>query len=375
MKIYLPNLPQVQSAIFNEALKITGMEQISLYNSEDADFVYFGKNNSYNMYSSLPEKLLSNINLDLTLKDKIPKLCEDAGINFLRSDIIIDENTILNFTDNNVFIKPIEGGASQTPYTFTYKTYTSKDELLSTIQQECPNFFTVDEYNITISKKHIIQKAFLSDNTGYTHLYLVNCYVNGLGQIYFDGLCRNKMKFEPKNDIDDIKYPIRNVRDFCLKIPSDKTDKYDIMLQTQKLIDYYSIKNTPISMNWMVDENGKSYLIDFAYNFNRQFYMTPDFCPFDFFMEKFKYVYDLHPVIENEWSGVVVNFDLEILCDIPTVIDYAKTIGVYYTPSFVIGSSSESLMKPFICTAPTEQGCLDKLQQLKDFIESQPREN
>lgn len=369
-KIHWAHVNPLFAALMLSGVSVASFEEIDL-----ADCVYFGKNNNYDEYMALPEKLLQNINLKLTLKDKIPEQCAAAGVNFIHSEIINNADTILNFHNDNVFIKPTEGGASQTPYTFAYKTFTSKTELLALINQECPDFFTVDEIGKSKAQGHIIQQAILPSKDGYTHQYYVPCLVNGEGIVHFEGMGKLNMRLESKNDVDDVKYPIRNMRDLILRLPSDKTDQYDIFSQIQKLVNFYSIKNTPISMNWIVDSDGQAYLIDLAYNFNRQFYMTRDLCPEEFFVDKLKYVYDNQHFVMQEWDGWIANFDLEILCDIPTVIEYAKTLGIHCTPAFVFGTSESSLVRPFTCSAPTEQACRDKLQQLKEFIDSQPTVN
>jgi hypothetical protein len=371
MKIYLPPMPTEIKTPLMEAFNLAGMNVVfSLNNLGDGDFVYFGKNNFYYFYSNLPKKFLTNINLNLIVKDKMMDECQNAGINIIPSYIIEDENTILNFSENNIFIKPSESAAQITPYTFVYKTYTSKTELLSDINQECPNFFSIDEVGISISKKHIIQRAFLPESDGFTHQYFVAGLINGQGEIYKDGIARTKLAFNPLNDVDDITYPNRYLRAGSLRNLEDTTDKFEIYAQLQKLVDFYNIRNTPFACQFMLDENNKSYLLDFNYNFQRGFHLNENVVSREEFADKIKFMYDLQPDIKMPLTGYTCLVDFLIESDIQQTIDYAKTLGIYTTDAWVFSNSPNAKTKTFVCRGTSEEDILNRIEQVKTYIQN-----
>jgi hypothetical protein len=370
MKIHLPNLPLPVATPMLEAFTIAGIEASQL---NDADFVYFGKNRNYKFYSSLPEKFLTNINLDLTVKDKMMDACRNAGINFITSHIIEDRSTITNFPENNVFIKPSEGGNSITPYTFTYKIYNSKTELLSTIDQECPDFFTVDENGFSESKNHIIQKAFLPEEDGFTHQYFVTGLINGQGEIAKDGLGKTHMAFNSLNDEDDISYPNRHIRFGNLRNLEDNTDKYEIFSQLQQLVNFYNIKNTPFNCQFLVDETGKSYLSDLSYVFQRGLHFNENLVSREELADKIKFVYDLQPDIKMPLTGYTCMLDFLIEPDsqltMEQLITYANSLGFYTTDGWGL-SSRNAKSRTFVCRGTTEEDIRNRIEQVKTYIEN-----
>lgn len=367
MKIYLPPMaPEVNQPLL-EAFSIAGIEPSEL---NDADFVYFGKNRYYIFYSQLPVKFLTNINLDLTVKDKMMSACEAAGINFIPSYVIEDENTILNFSENNIFLKPVESAAQVTPYTFVYKTYTSKTELLNTINQECPDFFTIDETGNSKAKKHIIQKAFLPEQDGFTHQYFVAGLVNGQGEIYKDGIAKTHLEFNPLNDENDIIYTNRYLRAGSIRNLEDTTDKFEIYAQLQKLIDFYNIRNTPFVCQFMVDENSKSYLLDLGYNFQRGFHLNENVVSREEFADKIKFMYDLQPDIKIPLTGYTCLMDFLIESDIQQTIDYAKTLGIYTADGWLGSNGPNVRTKTFVCRGTSEEDIRNRIEQVKTYIQN-----
>lgn len=372
MKIFMPPIIGPHSTPIKDAISRIGLE--TTIDPEDCDYAYFGKNNYHRMYSILPENIKNSVNLDLTLKDKLPLLCEAAGINFIESEIITSSDTISNFPENNVFLKPIEGAASSTRFTFVYKTFTSKTELLSKIQEECPSFFDLDEDENSIAKQYIVQKAFLTGPDGLLDQYFSGAYVNGSSQLLTEGIGSTKIKFNQLNDVDDFTYPLRNLRKYYLRNMEDQTDRFNIFSQLQQLVQYYSIKNTPISTQWLVDEDGQSFLIDLSYNYQRGLYCT-SLVNTEKFVSKMKYVYDISQTDESPmtgWNGqtdIVLSesFDMSKKSDI---IQYAESLGFVVTKSWAIGTHETSKSIPMSFLGTSEQDCLSRLDLLENYINS-----
>ena len=372
MKIYMPPIIGPHSKPIKNALEYIGLEVTG--DTEVCEFAYFGKNNYYNGYSILPENVKNSVNLDLTLKDKLPLLCEAAGINFIESEIITNSDTILNFPESNVFIKPIEGAASSTRFTFVYKTFSSKTELLSKIQEECPSFFELDEDGNSIAKKHIIQKAFLTGSDGLLNQYFAGVYVNGSSQLLTEGIGSTKIKFNELNDIDDFTYPFRNVRKYYLRNMEDQTNRFNILSQLQQLVQYYSIKNTPISAQWLVDEDGQSFLIDFSYNYQRGLYCT-SLVATEKFASKMKYVYDITNTDDDPmtgWNGMtdIVLPEVFDMAKKSDIIQYAESLGFVVTESWAIGTFENSKTIPMSFLGTSEQDCLSRLELLENYIKN-----
>jgi len=366
MKIFNPVIMQPVAQPLNAALQLAGLVPTGV---EDADFVYFGKNNNYESYKMLPEKFTNTVCLDLMIKSKLPELFKAAGINYIQSDVITDINVILDYPSDNVFIKPIEGALSRTPYTFVYKIFTSKTELLNTIDLECPDFFSMNEFGVIESSKHIIQKAIMPDSEGYNYQYFAPAYVNGQGQIKTEGIGASKLKFNSLNDVDDKTYPLRYLKEFSVRNTEDQTNKFDIFGQLQKLVDFYSIKNTPMNTQWLVDTDGQAYMIDFGYNYQRALYCNTNLITTEMFADKLRYVYDLQPDIKQPLTGWTGVFDLMITSDKKTLIEYANFLGIHVAETWGSATTEKSLTVPFVIRGYSEEECVNRVQTLRDYIE------
>jgi hypothetical protein len=372
MKIYTPIIAKNHVNPITDALESIGMQVV--HDDTECDFVYFGKNVNYKNYLNVPEKFANYVNLDLTLKDKLHSLCQTAGINFIESEIIVDSNTILNFPENNIFIKPVEGGASLTNYTFVYKTFTSKTELLAKIAEECPTFFDLNDEGISIAKTFIIQKAFLTDSDGLLNQYFAGVYVNGQSEMLTEGIGFTKIKFNEFNDVDDVTYPLRTLRKQYIRNMEDQTDLFGIFYQLEKLIKYYSIKNTPINTQWLVDEDGQAFLIDLAYNYQRGLYCT-SLVPKEKFAAKMKFVYDMVGANDDPltgWNGMT-DILLPEICDDTkksNILQYAESLGFVVAESWVIGTLPVSKTIPMSFLGTSEQDCLSRLELLENYIKN-----
>lgn len=377
MKLLLKKISPVPHKNFNspleEACELAGIE--TTYSEADsADFAYFGYNNSYDYYKTLPENLQNKVNLDLLLKSKLNICTQSAGINFLSSQVLTSEESLTQFPSQTIMIKPIEGYLSRTPYTFVYKIIKNDSELMSTILKEAPLFFQIGADGNKECNKYIVQAAFGSSESDYVQTYFVAGYVNGKGDLVTEGIHDNKHSFNQLNDIDDVLYPIRNMRVLALGNTEDNTDKYSILEQLKTLIDFYSIRNTPINSQWIISEEGKAYLIDFAYNFQRSLMYYEEFCSKEFFADKLKFIYDLQPNIELPMTGWVGLVDMIISSDKESTYEYAKNLGFRLVDNWTtIGPQSN--IQIFRFTGLTEQECIEKVNLLREYIRNNTPNN
>jgi hypothetical protein len=349
------------------AVEAAGWEYTEIMD-DTVDFVLFGKNNSYDFYvNSIPEKFKTNINLDLLHKEKMQSALRLAGVNYIPTNVIEGKDTILNFSENEIFIKPTEGGASQTPYSFAYKTYTDKQSLIDAIEMEIPGFSDGSNY----LNNYVIQKAFLPSEDGYVKQYQVPVIVNHVGEISFEGLGDMKMRFEPRNDELENYYPLRNMRDLTLRNTEDDSDTYKIKEQIQQFVNFYNIKSTPMFMQWVIDTQGKSYCIDLAYHFLRQVYCTEGLSTPEFWADKLKWMLGLQPNILMPLTGWYAFYDVEILGNIEEALEYADTLGIKCPTSFIYAFGQDSKVRPFVYNGVSKEDCISKFNTFKQFLANQ----
>jgi hypothetical protein len=366
MKIFIPSRRNgyldVMARLFQEA----GIDVVHDL-SEPVDFVYFGINFP-GAYDNTPEKYKTHSGIQLTDKSVLNDTLIAAGLNVLEVVTIQNESTIRDFDSTAVFIKPMKGAGSLTPYTFVYKSFDSKDELINTINQEVPDFFTVNEDGSSICSKHVIQKAILPDTDGYVHQYYVPVYINGQGTIVTEGLGKENMILNELNDIDDTVYPLRHMRDSVIRNSQDQTDQYNIIGQLTQLVEHCQIRNTPMHTQWLIDDTGNSYLIDVSYQFQRATLILPGFQSAEFITDKIQYVYDIKPTIELPLTGWVGMADYIITSDKTATVEYAASQGLYQVTTWPLVSGPSSLTIPFAFVFGTEQECLDKIELVRTYI-------
>lgn len=363
MKIYFPPRRTEYNNTLVKLFQDAGLE-VTQNPSESYDFVYFGLNFE-GIYDNVPESYKAHSGLQLTDKSVLHDTLIAAGLNSLEYSIIQDLSTIENFNSTNVFVKPLNSTGSMTPYTFVYKIFTSKTELINTINQEAPDFFTVNEDGSSICSKHIIQQAIMPAEDGYVHQYYVPVYINGQGTIVSDGLAKLNMRFNELNDIDDVVYPLRHMRDYVIRNTADQTDQYGILEHLATLISHCQIRNTPMHTQWLIDETGKPYLIDVAYQFQRA---TMGLRSGEFMSDKVQYVYDMKPAIEYPPSGWVGMIDFVITSEKASTLEYATSVGLTPAPNWQMTSKAQCLTIPFTFYGETEQECLDKIALLRTYI-------
>ncbi len=369
MKIYIPYRRNTYIDLMTKSFQEAGCEVARSFEDNDVDFVYFGLNFE-GAYKNVPDQYKTNSGLHLTDKEVLHNTLVSAGLNHLDSTTILDENTIRNFSANEVYIKPLNSTGSLTPYTFVYKTFTSKDELIQTIHNEAPDFFSVQEDGSSICSKHLIQTAILPDVDGYVRQYYVPVYINGQGNIVTEGFGKINMRFNDLNDIDDVTYPLRNMRDPVIRNTEDQTDRYNILGQLTQLVDYCQIRNTPMHTQWLVDADGDAYLIDLAFQFQRGTALLPGMQSTEFMIDKIQYVYDMKPTVELSARGWIGMIDLVITSDKTATLEYAKSVGLLPVITWAISSNPQSLTIPFSFNGTTEQECWDKINLVKNYISS-----
>jgi len=372
MKIYVPPRRNDYINTLVDLFREAGID-VAHELDDSVDLVYFGLNFG-GVYDHIPEHYKTNSGIQLTDKSVLHDTLVAAGLNCLESTVIQDLSTIENFNSTNVFIKPLSGAGSITPYTFAYKIFTSKTELINTINQEAPDFFTVNEEGFSICSKHVIQQAILPAEDGYVHQYYVPVYINGQGAIVGDGIGKVNMRFNELNDVDDVLYPLRHMRDYVVRDTSNIQDPYNILGQLQQLVDYCQIKNTPMHCQWLIDELGNPYLIDASFQFQRASLLEPGLRSRELIIDKIQYVYDLNPTIEIPSTGWVGMADFIITSDKTSTLEYANSVGLIPVTTWPLVSKPECLSIPFSFTGATEQECLDKIELVRTYIANNPIE-
>ena len=350
-----------------QAFDAAGCQVTGSIDDNDIDFVYFGLNFE-SVYNNVPDRYKQYSGLHLTDKKVLHNTLIAAGLNHLDSTTIVNENTIRDFSADEVYIKPLNSTGSLTPYTFVYKTFTSKDQLIQTIYNEAPDFFTIQEDGSSICSTHLIQTAILPDVDGYVRQYYVPVYINGQGNIMTEGFGKINMRFNELNDIDDVIYPLRNMRDPVIRNTEDHADRYNILGQLTQLVDYCQIRNTPMHTQWLVDSDGDAYLIDLAYQFQRGTALLPGTQSLDFMIDKIQYVYDMKPVIEIPARGWIGMIDLIVTSNKQDTLEYAKSVGLLPVTTWAIASGPQTLTVPFSFNGQSEQECWDKINLVKNYI-------
>ena len=316
--------------------------------SEEVDFVYYGNNNSYEYYASLPKSTTKGFPIEFLLKSHLQDMAKSAGINYLPNEVLANESTITNFPDISVILKPIQGALSRRTYSFVYKLYATKAELITDIANTDPTFFVTDESGYTPCTDYIIQQAIMPDSSGYSNLFFVPVFINGQGKMIDEGMANAKMTFNELHDIAPELYPLGNLRVETIRDTEDHSDQYNILQQLQQLIDFYSIKNTPMNMQWIVDAAGKSYLIDVGFNFQRGSYFISDIVSPEFFADKLKFVYDLQPTIQQPMTGWIGLIDLFITSDYSDTMSYIIGLGFHAVNGWMpINKNGPSKIKVF----------------------------
>ena len=372
-KIYVPMLHNNSYInLIVDLIRQAGLEVVHTFDNP-VDFVFFGLNFP-NIYENVPEQYKANSGIQLTDKEVLHDTIAAAGLNQLESKIIVDEQSISTFQSSSVIVKPLRGAGSMTPYTFVYKTFTSKTDLINTINQEAPDFFTVNEDGSSICSTHVIQQAILAAEDGYVPQYYVPVYVNGQGEIVSEGIGKNNQRFNELNDVDDTVYPLRHMRDYMNRNTEDQSDPYNILDQLRQLIDYCQIKNTPIHSQWLIDSDGNPCLIDISFQFQRASMLVPGLRSTELIIDKIQYVYDIKPNIEIPSTGWVGLADFIITSDKASTVEYAASVGLMAVTTWPLVSKAACLSMPFSFTGATEQECLDKIELVRTYIANNPIE-